>query len=213
MSDDDRAAPGPPGPAHQPRLVDADAADRIGEEKPGQIDSRTIHDGRVVHLSMDTVRFPDGSTGRLELIRHSGAAAIVPVLGEPDDPDPEIVLLRQFRYAAGGEIYEIPAGRPDRPGEPWENVAARELEEETGFVAGHLRRMNTIYTTPGFTDERIHIFLATHLAQGTASLDPDEFVEVVTLPLSDVRDAIRNGRIIDAKSVAGLLWFARFGRG
>lgn len=214
MSDDDgRATAGPDRPDHQPRLVDADDADRIGPEKPGQIDSRTVHDGRVVHLSIDTVRFPDGSTGELELIRHSGAAAIVPVIGEPDDPDPEIVLVRQFRYAAGGEIYEIPAGRPDRPGEPWEDVAARELEEETGFVAGHLRRMNTIYTTPGFTDERIHIFLATNLSQGSVDLDPDEFVDVVTLPLSDVRDAIRHGRIIDAKSVAGLLWFARFGRG
>ncbi|MFO7892143.1 MAG: NUDIX hydrolase [Longimicrobiales bacterium] len=212
-TDDGRAAPGSPHPDHPPRLVDADAADRIGAEKPGQIDSRTIHDGRVVHLSMDTVRFPDGSTGELEMIRHSGAAAIVPVLGEPDDPDPEIVLLRQFRYAAGGEIYEIPAGRPDRPGEPWKDVARRELEEETGWVAGHLRRLNTIYTTPGFTDERIHIFLATDLHQGTTDLDPDEFVEAVTLPLSDVRDAIRHGRIIDAKSVAGLLWFARFGRG
>ncbi len=91
-------------------------------------------------------------------------------------------------------------------------MAARELEEETGYVAGALRRMNTIYTTPGFTDERIHCFLATNLSRGTTNLDPDEFVEVVTLPLSEVMEAIRAGRIIDAKSVSGLLWYARFGR-
>ena len=194
----------------EPELIDAGRADEIGEQKPGQLDSRPIHDGRVVHLSMDTVRFPDGSTGELELIRHSGAAAVVPVLGDPDGPDPEIVLLRQFRYAAGGEIYEIPAGRPDRSGEPWEEVARRELEEETGYVAGRLRRLNTIYTTPGFTDERIHIFLATDLSRGTVDLDPDEFVEIVTRPRSHVVAAISDGRIIDAKSVSGLLYYARF---
>lgn len=199
--------------ARTPELVDAAAVDAIGPAKPGQLDSRTVHQGPVVHLAVDTVRFPDGRTGELELIRHSGAAAVVPLLGEPGDPDPEIVLLRQFRYAAGGDIYEIPAGRPDRHGEPWDQVAARELEEETGYVAGSLRRLNTIYTTPGFTDERIHIFLATQLSPGTTDLDTDEFVQVVSMPRSAVMDAIRDGWIIDAKSVAGLLYYARFGRG
>ncbi len=198
------------GPDRDPSLVDARRAAEIGKEKPGQIESRTVHEGSVVHLSVDTVRFPDGSTGQLELIRHSGASAVVPVLGDPDDADPEIVLLRQFRYAAAGDIYEIPAGRPDREGEPWENVAARELEEETGYVAGKLRRLTTIYTTPGFTDERIHIFLATGLSRGRVDLDQDEFVEVVHLPLSGVLDALRDGRIIDAKSVCALLYYDRF---
>jgi ADP-ribose pyrophosphatase len=194
----------------EPRLIDAREAAAIGRDKPGQLGSRIIHDGRVVHLSMDTVRYPDGSTGELELIRHSGAAAVVPVLGEPEDLDPAIVLLRQFRYAAGGDIYEIPAGRPDRDGEPWEAVAARELEEETGYVAGELHRLNTIYTTPGFTDERIHIFVATDLSRGATNLDEDEFVQVVTMPLSDVLTAIRDGLIIDAKSVCALLYYDRF---
>ena len=184
----DADAPDPAGPG-EPRLVDAESAAEIGPLKPRQ------------------------PIGELELIRHSGASAVVPILGDPDDPDPEIVLVRQFRYAAGGDIYEIPAGRPDRPGEAWEAIARRELEEETGYVAGRLRRLNTIYTTPGFTDERIHIFLATDLSEGTTRLDPDEFVEVVTLPRSDVMDAIRDGRIIDAKSVAGLLYYARFALG
>lgn len=193
-------------------LVDADRAGRIGRGKPGQLDTRILHEGRIVHLSMDSVRFPDGSTGELELVRHSGAAAVVPVLGDPHDPDPEIVLLRQFRYAAGGDIYEIPAGRPDRDGEPWEEVARRELEEETGYVAASLRRLTTIYTTPGFTDERIHLFLASRLSRGETNLDQDEFVEVLTAPLSEVLTMMEDGRIIDAKSLSALLYFTSFAR-
>ena len=193
-------------------VVDAHAAARIGRQKPNQIDSRPIHKGRVVDLAMDTARFPDGSTGELELIRHSGAAAIVPVLGDPDAEDPEIVLLRQYRYAAGGDIYEIPAGRPDSDGEPWEEVAARELEEETGYVAGSLERLTTIYTTPGFTDERIHLFSATGLTRGRSDLDEDEFVEVIPMPLSQVLSAICDGTFIDAKSVSALLYYAAFRR-
>jgi ADP-ribose pyrophosphatase len=191
-------------------LVDAARAGQIGGRKPGQLDSRLVHDGRIVHLSVDTARFPDGSTGEIELVRHSGAAAVVPILGDPDHADPEVVLLRQFRYAAGGELYEVPAGRPDDPDEPWETVAARELEEETGYAHGQLRRLTTIYTTPGFTDERIHLFLATGLTPGNTSLDHDEFVEVVTMPLSAVLHAVRDGRIIDAKSIAAILYYAAF---
>lgn len=193
-------------------LVDARTAGEIGTEKPHQVDSRLLHDGRIVHLSMDTARFPDGSTGQLELIRHSGAAAVLPFLGDPADDDPDVVLVRQFRYAAGGDIYEIPAGRPDRPGEPWEDVARRELEEETGFVAADLRRLTTIYTTPGFTDERIHLFLATGLTPGATGLDEDEFVEVLAMPFSAVLEAVRDGRIIDGKSICAILYAAAFRR-
>jgi ADP-ribose pyrophosphatase len=193
-------------------LVDARRAAGIGAEKPGQVDSRPVHQGRIVHLAVDTARFPDGSTGELELVRHSGAAAVVAILGDHNAPDPDVVLLRQFRYAAGGELFEVPAGRPDQPGEPWEEVAARELEEETGYVAGTLQPLTTIYTTPGFTDERIHLFLATGLAQGTTNLDQDEFVEVVTMPLSAVMAGMEDGRIIDAKSLVALLFYATFRR-
>ena len=193
-------------------LVDADRAAGIGREKPFQLESRLLHDGRIVHLSMDSVRYPDGSTGSLELIRHSGAAAVVPLLGDPSDPDPRVVLLRQFRYAAGGDIYEVPAGRPDREGEPWEDVARRECEEETGYVPGQLRRLTTIYTTPGFTDERIHLFLATDLTRGTSELDEDEFVEVLTMPFSEAVQAVRDGRIIDGKSICALLYAHAFTR-
>jgi ADP-ribose pyrophosphatase len=172
--------------------------------EPGRISTRTIYDGRIVHLSVDTVRFPDGSTGELEMIRHSGASAVLPVLGDPGAEDPEVLLIRQYRYATGGYVLEVPAGRPDRPGEPWEVCARRELEEEAGLVAGELVPLTMIYTTPGFTDERIHLFLALDVSPGTTLRDPDEFIEPVVLKLSDALARIRSGEIVDAKTICTL---------
>ncbi|CAN5369328.1 NUDIX hydrolase [soil metagenome] len=177
---------------------------------PGRISSRQIYDGRIVNLNVDTVRFPDGSTGELEMIRHSGAAAVLPLLDEGDGEEPQVVLIRQYRYATDGYIYEVPAGRPDAPGEEWELCARRELEEETGLRAGRLQRLTTIYTTPGFTDERIHLFLATELTEGAQSRDQDEFMEVVRMPLSEALALIRDGEIVDAKSICTLLYAAGF---
>lgn len=177
---------------------------------PGRIDSRSVHRGRIVDLSIDTVRFPDGSTGELEMIRHSGAAAVLPVLGDPAGEDPQILLIRQYRYASGGFMYEVPAGRPDRPGEDWEVCARRELEEETGLVAGSLRYMTSIYTTPGFTDEQIRLFLATDCSRGTEKKDHDEFIEPAAMPLSRALELIRDGEISDAKTICCVLYAAGF---
>lgn len=177
-------------------------------DNPGMLSSRLVHDGRVVHLSIDTVRFPDGSTGELEMIRHSGAAAVLPVLDDPTTQDPRILLIRQYRYAAGGELLEVPAGRPDSPGEGWESCARRELEEEVGLVPGRLVRLTTIFTTPGFTDERIHLFLALDCRAGRSNRDADEFIEPVVLPLSRALDLIRDGSISDAKSICTILYAA-----
>lgn len=178
--------------------------------EPGLISSRPIHNGRIVNLSVDTVRFPNGSTGDLEMIRHSGAAAVLPVLSDPAGSDPQIVLIRQYRYAAGGYMLEVPAGRPDRVGEDWEVCARRELEEETGMVAGSMQYLTAIYTTPGFTDEKIHLFLATDLKAGTAHLDDDEFLEPVVMPLSDALARVKQGEITDAKTICTLLYAAGF---
>lgn len=180
------------------------------EAAPGRIGRRPVHRGRVLDLGVDTVRFPDGSTGELEMIHHSGAAAVLPVLSDPDGPDPQIVLIRQYRYATGGWLYEVPAGRPDRPGEPWDECARRELREEAGLEAGELRRLTSIWTTPGFTDERIHLFMATGLTAGQTRLDADEFVETVTLPLSEALRMARDGEITDAKTLCTLLYAAGF---
>ena len=174
---------------------------------------RKVHDGRIVHLSIDTVRYPDGSTGELEMIRHSGAAAVLPLLDPIETADPRVLLIHQFRYAGGGYLYEVPAGRPDRAGEPWEECARRELEEETGYVAGELIPLTSILTTPGFTDERIHLFLATSLTRGTQGRDKDEFMELVELPLSEALEMVRDGRIDDAKTICTLLFANRFSLG
>jgi ADP-ribose pyrophosphatase len=180
-------------------------------EEPGHISSRTVYDGSIVKLSIDEVRFPDGSVGELEMIRHSGASAVIPVLSDPAGDDPRILLIRQYRYASGGYMLEVPAGRPDQPGEDWELCARRELEEETGLTGGEFTRMTTIFTTPGFTDEQIHLFMATGCtATGSGKLDHDEFIEPVTLALSDALLRIRNGEITDGKTICCILFAAGF---
>jgi ADP-ribose pyrophosphatase len=186
------------------------AEEQGGGAGPGRIARRPVHRGRVVDLGIDTVRFPDGSTGELEMIHHSGAAAVLPVLSDPGGEDPQIVLVRQYRYAAGGWLHEVPAGRPEHPGEPWEDVARRELLEEAGLVAGELRRLGFVWTTPGFTDEKIHLFLATNLSAGETSYDADEFMEQVRLPLSEALAMVRDGGITDAKTICALLYAAGF---
>lgn len=178
---------------------------------PGRIDTRSIYRGRIVDLSIDTVRFPDGSTGELELIRHSGAAAVLPLISPIGTADPQVLLIRQYRYASGGFMLEVPAGRPDRTGEDWELCARRELEEETGISARSLTYLTTIYTTPGFTDEQIRLYLATDCTTtGTSRFDHDEFIESVTLPLSRVLELIRAGEITDAKTICTILFAAAF---
>ena len=169
-----------------------------------------MYDGRIVRLSLDTVRFPDGSTGVLEIIRHRGASAVLPFVGALADPDPEVLLIRQYRYAAGGFIYEVPAGIPEDADEDWDACARRELEEETGMRAGELIPLTRILTTPGFTDEVIHLFAATGLVPGETSRDADEFIEVVRLPFSQVMRMVREGDIVDCKSVAAILYAASF---
>jgi len=186
--------------------------ERVTQQDTGLISSRLIHDGRVVHLSLDRVRFPDGSVGELELVRHRGASAVVPLLGSVEDPDPRVVLVRQYRYAAGGFVFEVPAGIPEE-GEEWEVCAMRELEEETGYRAGKLKALTRLFTTPGFTNEVIHLFLATDLSQGNHSRDEDEFMETLALPLSRVLDLIRTGEMQDGKSMAAILFVEQFLRG
>ncbi len=178
-------------------------------ERVGQVASRREYTGRVVNLDIDQVRFPNGKVGELELIRHSGASAVLPFLGDPEGEDPTILLIRQYRYAADGFIYEIPAGRLE-PGEPPEQCAVRELREETGCTAAKMEHLYTMYTTPGFTDERIHLFAATGLERGESALEQDEFVEVVPTAMSAALRLIRDGTINDAKTALSILYVAGF---
>lgn len=182
------------------------------EVEPGQVATRRVHAGRIVHLDIDTVRFPDGSTGDMEIFRHPGASAVVPFLSDPVGEDPQVLLIRQYRYAAGGWLYEVPAGRLD-PGEDPADCARRELEEETGCTAAGVEPLTTIFTTPGFCDERIHLFLATGLTRGEHRRERDEFLEVETVPLSRALTMIERGEIRDAKTVIALLFAAGFRAG
>ena len=128
---------------------------------------------------------------------------------DPAGGDPSILMIRQFRHAAGGLLWEIPAGTL-APGETPEACAHRELREETGVVAARIERLTSIYTTPGFTDEVIHLFLAQGLTMGEAARERDEFIEVVPQPLSQVLAGIRGGEIKDAKTVVAILYMAGF---
>lgn len=160
--------------------------------------SKTVYSGRIVKLNLETVTLPNGHRMDLEVIHHPGAAAVVPLR-----PDGSVLLVRQFRHAAGGYLLEIPAGTLN-PGEDPRACALRELEEETGHCAGRLDFLLTVFTTPGFTDEVIHLYRATDLTLGTQALAEDEVLDLVEMPLADALAAIRSGAIRDAKTVVGL---------
>src|SRR6476659_1180004 len=164
---------------------------------------RNIYTGKVVTLNVDTVQLPNGVTVDLETIRQPGAAALVPV-----KDDGTVVLIRQFRHAAGGFIYEIPAGKLS-PGEDPLHCAARELEEEIGWIAGRLERLTSMLTAPGFTDEVIHIYKATGLTAGRQQLDRDEVLEVLEISLEEAIKMIEAGTIRDAKTIVGLQLVSR----
>ena len=159
---------------------------------------KILHEGRVGSFGLDEVELPSGRRVTLEILRHPGAAAVVPFLD-----DENILLLRQYRYAAGGTIWEVPAGKLDAGEEP-EHCAARELEEETGYRAGRITRTGEILTTPGFTDERIHLFCAFDLTRGKRAHETAEVIEVHEVAFRDALEMIERGEIIDAKSIVAL---------
>ena len=165
--------------------------------------SRRIYTGRVMNLDVDEVRFPNGTTGELELIRHSGAAAVVPFLDAPNDSDARILLIRQFRYAADRYLYEVPAGRIDGSERPID-CARRELKEEAGCVADAISPLGGFFTTPGFIDEFIHAFIATGLTRGDPEPESDEFIQPVSHTLKDALRMIERGEIVDGKTIIAL---------
>jgi ADP-ribose pyrophosphatase len=177
-----------------------------------RISTRRMYSGRIINLDVDTVRFPNESVGDLEMIRHPGASAVVPFLSDPGGEDPQILLIRQYRYAAEQYLYEVPAGRLDA-GEAPDACARRELKEETGCEAERVEHMITIYTTPGFTDEKIHVFMAVGLTRGEVAREADEFIEVETMAFSQALSRIERGEIQDGKTVVALLYAAGFRAG
>jgi ADP-ribose pyrophosphatase len=182
------------------------------QSRTGRTKSRRVYTGKTISLDVDTVRFPDGSIGELEMIRHPGASAVVPFLSDPLGEDPQVLMIRQYRYAADGYLYEIPAGRLDQ-GESPRDCAMRELKEETGCTAEQVDHLLTMYTTPGFTDEKIHLFMATGLVVGETKHEVDEFLDLQPMRLSRALEMVEAGEIQDAKTALGLLFAAGFRSG
>jgi len=187
-------------------------ARKQGAVPDAQLASRELYHGKIVTMNRDTVRFPDGTESEFDIVRHPGASAVVPFLSDPEGDEPQVLLLRQYRYASGGYLYEIPAGRLDE-GESPEDCAARELKEETGCTAERIEPLTSILTTPGFTDEVIHLFMATGLTHGEPNREADEFVELVVMRLSEALERISAGEMTDSKTVLALLFAAGFKTG
>ena len=169
---------------------------------------RDIYRGTVVHLTIEEVTLPNGHVTSLEIVRHPGASAIAAL-----DEHGAITLLRQYRHAVGGYLWEVPAGKLD-PGESPALCAARELAEEAGLVATRMEPVGSIVTCPGFCDEVIHLFVATELRKVPTALEADEVIDTVTtVPLAQAMEMVRSGEIRDAKTIAALVQASvRYGR-
>ena len=163
-----------------------------------RVDGRTIFEGKVLTLQHDNIELPDGNHAKREVVRHQGAVAVVPVLS-----DGRVIMVRQYRYPIAKAILEIPAGKLDA-GEQPEDCALRELEEETGYT-GSISKLTAIHTTPGFSDELIHLYIARDLQKREQKLDHDEFLAVEILRPDELGALMRSGELSDAKSLVALM--------
>lgn len=164
-----------------------------------RIDRKEVYKGKIFTVVEDTIAFENGKVAKWDLVLHNGAAAIVPIT-----EDNKVVLVSQYRNAEGGKVLEIPAGKLEKGEDPLV-CAKRELQEETGIKAGKLEKICEMYSAIGFSDEKLHLYIATELKQGEQHLDEDEFVEVLYYDLDKAIDMIYSGEIKDSKTVAGLL--------
>jgi ADP-ribose diphosphatase len=168
-----------------------------------KVSSEPVFDGKLLHVRRDTVRLPDGKLAIREHIVHPGAALVVPVL-----PDGRLVVERQYRYPLDRVLVEFPAGKLDA-GETALDSARRELREEAGYEAATWAPLGTLHTLVSYTNERIELFVAEGLSHIGAELDDGEFLEVVTISLTEMLSALDRGEITDAKTVAALLLYVR----
>jgi ADP-ribose pyrophosphatase len=170
------------------------------------LESSDEYRGRLLHVKKDRVRLPDGAESTREYIVHPGAAVIIPLFANGD-----ILLERQHRYPLRRDFIELPAGKFD-PDEAELACAQRELQEETGYVALNWRELPTFYPCIGYANERLVYFLAEELTFSGENMDEDEFLEILRVPFAEAMEMVGDGRIDEAKTVMGLLWFERFGR-
>jgi len=162
-----------------------------------RLDGEVLFEGRMLRLDRDTVRLPNGHESTREVVRHPGAVGIIAIL------DQQVLLVRQYRYAIAQETLEIPAGKLD-PQEPPLDCAVRELREETGY-RGTMEHISTFYTTPGFTDEVMHLFLARELVWDPLTPDDDEFIGVERISWDEAVQRAKQNEFIDAKTILGIL--------
>ena len=163
------------------------------------VDSRSVYKGRILNLRVDTIRLPDGGEAKREIVEHNASVVIVAL-----DDKGQAILVRQFRKPTGEFLLEATAGTLE-DGEDPDVCARRELEEETGYIAGDMRRIGSFWIAPGFCTEYMYAYVATELRHGTVNQDDDEDIEVVKVPLNQVSRMIRDGEIRDGKSIAALL--------
>jgi len=162
------------------------------------IASEPIYDGKVIKVKVDDVLLPNGKTAKREIVNHQGAVAVLALTD-----DGKMVAVRQFRKALERSIVEIPAGKLEKGEEPLE-CAKRELVEETGYQAASYEHISSFYTSPGFADELLHLYIATDIEAGEKQPDEDEFVELLHLTLDDAKELHKNGEIRDAKTVLAM---------
>ena len=175
----------------------------MSDLKESTISTTVVYKGDFLDVRQDEVLLPNGETGTREWINHPGAVVIVPIL-----PNGEIVLIKQFRYAAGSEFIELPAGKLDA-GEDPEECALRELEEEIGYRANKIKFLANIHPAIGFTNEIMGVFLAENLEKTEHNRDNDEFLELVPTTLTEALNLVWENKITDVKSIIGLLWLKK----
>jgi 8-oxo-dGTP pyrophosphatase MutT (NUDIX family) len=163
------------------------------------IKSETLLQGRAFKVKRDYLKTPDGNETKLEIIEHGGSVVLVPI-----DDEGNLLLVRQYRHAAGRDLLELPAGTRDGE-EPFEECAAREIREETGMEAGKLQRVGDFYLAPGYSTEFMAAFLATELKPNPLQSDFDEFLQVEKIPVKNVVEMFDHGEVPDAKSLAAWL--------
>lgn len=168
------------------------------------IESKNVFNGKIINVNVDTISLPDGNVAKREVVIRGDATAVVPI-----DENGNVILVEQYRHPAGDMVLEIPAGMLEE-GEDPKICAIRELEEETSLIAKDLIHITTMYPTVGFCTEKLHIYLAKNLSQGSFNFDDDEFIEVKKLPLEEAINMIYSGKIMDAKTIIGLLACKRF---
>ncbi len=160
--------------------------------------SETLLQGRAFKIRRDYLKTPDGRETRLEIVEHGGSVVILPI-----DEQNNLLFVRQYRHAVGGDLLELPAGTRDKQ-EPYEACAARELREETGLEAGKLQKVGEFYLAPGYSTEFMVVFLATELRENPLQADEDEFLQVERIPLRQALEMSERGEVPDAKSLAAL---------